>query len=187
MRLAVSSLVSLLIAVGPRPSVGQVTASSLETGEHVRYRLLNRSSGTHRFEEGSFQALSASNLTVFDNRSKQTLDVSLDAIRSLDVARGTRDLRWIGGALLGATGCALLGSYLGSQGDKDAGAAVLGCMVGFPVGAIAGFFLGRAIEGPRWIDVELGSIGAAATVGFSVRLPFLQPLREPNTRLEQTR
>ena len=184
MRLAVSVLTLLLIAVGPGPSLGQVPVDSLESGDLVRYRLLDRPSGAPRFEEGTFQALTASTLTVARGDSQRTEDVSLDAIRSLDVAHGTRDLRWIGGALLGATGCALLGSHWGSQGDQSAGAAVLGCIVGFPLGAAVGFGLGAAIKGPRWVDVELGTAGATAAVGLTVRL---YSKAEPNTRLEQTR
>ena len=184
MRLATASLTILLIALGAGPSLGQVPADSLESGDFIRYRLLNRPSGAPRFEEGTFQAMTASTLTVAKGDSLRTEAVSLDAIRSLDVAHGTRDLRWIGGALLGMTGCALLGSQLGSQGDQSAGAAGLGCMVGFPLGAVVGFGLGAAIKGPRWVDVELGSAGATAAVGLTVRL---YGKAAPNTRLEQTR
>jgi len=183
MRLATASLTILLIALGAGPSLGQVPADSLESGDFIRYRLLNHPSGA-RFEEGTFQAMTASTLTVARGDSQRTEDVSLDAIRSLDVAQGTRDLRWIGGALLGVTGCALLGSHWGSQGDQSAGAAVLGCMVGFPLGAVVGFGLGAAIKGPRWVDVEIGSAGATAAVGLTVRL---YGKAEPNTRLEQAR
>jgi hypothetical protein len=57
-------------------------------------------------------------------------------------------------------------------------------MVGFPLGAVVGFGLGAAIKGPRWVDVELGSVGETAAVGLTVRL---YGKAEPNTRLEQTR
>ncbi|MDT8436256.1 MAG: hypothetical protein RRA92_05815 [Gemmatimonadota bacterium] len=163
----VTALLGLTLLL-PRPAPCQVPADSLTAGDLVRYAagpVLVRPAERPR---ARLLALKPSGLSVIPLDSDRAVEVPLDELRMLEVARGTKDIRGILSVVAGAAGCAAGSAILTARDNGDLGAYVGGCFAGFLVGGTAGWFVGRSIRDPRWLEVELGGAPPGAGAGLSL-------------------
>ena len=168
MRIRRWSLGMALTVMVPGALIGQVTASELQAGEQVRYRMTD---GSGSIERTTIQRSTPFALMVAAGQPASSLELPWAQIAELDVARGRTDLRWPGAVVGGGLGCAAVGNMMKSQ-ENPGTDFMVGCLVGIPVGSLVGAILGRAAKVTKWIEVDLSGIGPSQAFGFAVDLQF---------------
>lgn len=145
------------LATGTSVSNAQVPADSLHRGERVQYELSGPVDGVPEESEARFDSLTAVAVVVRNVQELEftgPVDLPKALIEDFEVARGTKDLRWLGLGLGGFLGVAAGVSYSQSASEGEVLFALAAPVLGAAAGGIVGFLVGKLITGPRWQDVE---------------------------------
>lgn len=165
--------VTVLLLVGlvssfPPDVNGQEAVIPTE-GETIRYELRNRDGRPSRRVRATFRDYRGSDLLVA--LEAQSIKVPLADIRGLQVARGTRDVRWLGFLLGGVAGCGVGIAVSTTSGTEDPDVnRVVGCAAGAALGMLGGYLVGSILQEPRWIDVDIDLFGRRGTSESSMRV-----------------
>ena len=146
------------LVTGTNVSHAQVPADSLIAGDLVQYELSEPLDDLPEESKGTFEALTSSVVmlsAVEDVDDVGLVELPRELLLDFEVARGTKDIRWPGGVVVGIAGCVVGHAVVKSSNtEDDMGAAFVGCPLGFVAGGIIGYLVGSQITGPRWEDVE---------------------------------
>ena len=140
------------LVTGTSVSNAQVPADSLIAGDLVQYELSEPFRDLPEESKGTFEALTPSVVmlsAVEDFEAGETVELPRELIADFEVARGTKDIRWIGAAIgVGAGFAAGL-----TIRDPDQTPTEFGIIAVPVIGGVLGYLFGSAIKGPRWEDV----------------------------------
>lgn len=137
--------------------------SDLKPGDWVRYDTLASVSADDPLL-GEVSTIESELLRI--RAGGELLEIRIESLHRLQVQRGTENYRWPGG-IVGAGGGCGVGLLLD---DDDSLPDVFSCGAGLVAGGVAGYFVGRLVKEPRWVDVELAPANGGVQVGLSVRL-----------------
>ena len=148
--------VCFALVIGKSVSIAQVPADSLHRGERVQYELSGPVRGVPKESEARFDSLTAVAVVVRNVQELESagvVDLPKALIEDYAVARGTKDLRWLGLGLGGFLGVAAGVSYSQSASEGEVLFALAAPVLGAAAGGIVGFLVGKLITGPRWQEV----------------------------------
>jgi hypothetical protein len=148
-------LATIVVAATTGTGTAQIPLDSLVAGDFVRYELARTPGGVPQEASGTLNAVTPVAVMlseVDDYQNAEPLLLPREYFARMDVARGTRDIRWPGTVIGAAGGCAV---GIVTSGDVDALDKVLRCTVGVALGGLLGYGGGLLIKGPRWIEVLL--------------------------------
>lgn len=168
--IALGCIVALVLLGSPCTWASQILIAQeirdLSPGEQIRYRMKSDVPRDGAFTRAAFSGFDDDQLVVKDREAR----IPLDEIGRLQVARGTRDIRWPGLFIGGAAGCGAGILVADTDGVEDPELQrVIGCGIGAGIGMLGGYLVGATIKEPRWLDVDVGMLGPAR-LGLAVRL-----------------